>query len=69
MRVKHEMPLGEWYRKKFPGGRPTLRALQKQCARGDIRAVKRGSWYVLVDENEKATGDALVDMVLSNGRT
>lgn len=67
MKVRVEMPLAEYWRKKFPNGKPTLRAMQKQCARGDIVAVKRGSWYVLVEESEQVTGDELMDAVLKAG--
>ena len=62
--LAQEMPLADYWRAKFPTGKPTLRALQKQCANGLIPAVKRGSWYVLIEKAERQTGDNLVDMVL-----
>lgn len=64
MNLAKEMPLSEWHKKKFPTGKPTLRALQKQCKEGIIPAVKRGGWYVLYEKAEAETGNDLVDMVL-----
>lgn len=64
MKIAQEMPLPMYWRLKFPMGKPTLRALQKQCERGDLPAVKRGSWYVLVEEAENTTGNDLIDAVL-----
>lgn len=66
MKIAVEMPLSEYWKKKHPGGRPTLRTLQRQCERGDIAAVKRGGWYVIVDAAESRTGNDLVDMVLAS---
>lgn len=67
MKVAVEMPLADYWRAKHPNGKPTLRAYQKMCARGDVPAVKRGSWYVLVEEAESMTGNELVDAVLKAG--
>jgi hypothetical protein len=64
-KVKQEMKLPDYWRAKFPNGRPTLRALQQQCANGSLPSVKRGSWYVLVDQAENTTGNDLVDLVLN----
>jgi len=41
-KIKLEMKLSDYWRAKFPQGRPTLRSLQRQCERGQIPAVKRG---------------------------
>ena len=65
MNISIEMPLADYWRAKFPGGRPTLRSLQRQCANGTIPAVKRGSWYVRTEQAERTTGNELVDLVLT----
>ena len=64
-KIKIEMKLSDYWRAKFPQGRPTLRSLQRQCERGQIPAVKRGGWYVLVEQAERTTGNDLVDMILN----
>lgn len=66
-KIREEMPLSMYWRLKFPGGKPGLRAMQEQCKRGDIPAIKRGGWYVLVEEAEQVTGNDLVDAVLKAG--
>lgn len=64
-KIKKEMKLSDYWREKFPNKKPTLRTMQRQCERGEIPAVKRGSWYVLVEEAERTTGNDLVDIVLA----
>ncbi|MDG5498921.1 excisionase [Marinobacter sp. BGYM27] len=59
------MELSEWREKRFSSP-PPLRTCQHWAAVGEIPAVKRGKkWFVDVEQEEKQTGNPLVDDILN----
>ena len=59
------LALEKWRMTRFAEPRPSKKTVNNWCNRGDIPAQRRGNlWFIDIDEEEKMTGNELVDSIL-----